>query len=160
MPRVVPSHDEPELSMTSDAQPRSDPSDLEVIYLQLVNTSLTPTSLLPGKTGSQPLTTYYTAEIPNYTCNNANGLTCYGAPAPGGQGFVFPRGEACPVGECCGTIVDGTSAQAPCRTPPPRPPSAATSRCACRAAAPISPAPSTASRSVAARRRCARAAST
>lgn len=92
----------------------TDPTSLDVIYLQLVNTTLGLGSTLPGKIGSQPRITYYTAQIPDYTCNNANGLTCYGAAPSGGQGLVFPRGEACPVGECCGTIVYGTSQQAPC----------------------------------------------
>jgi hypothetical protein len=43
----------------------------------------------------------YTVTIPNYPCGS--GLVCFGAAGPEADGG-FPKGAACPAGECCTTI--------------------------------------------------------
>lgn len=56
-------------------------------------------AVVPGKTANT-----YTVQIPNYPCNS--GLQCYGAGVPNAPlGSVFPKGAACPTGQCCDTVL-------------------------------------------------------
>lgn len=55
----------------------------------------------------------YTVTIPNYPCGT--GLLCFGASGPEEDGG-FPKGAACPSGECCTTVSWDVNPGCPTRT--------------------------------------------
>jgi len=67
---------------------------------------------VPGK--SQNI---YSVTLPNYSCDS--GLRCFGAISPSGLGQVFPKGAACPTGQCCDTILWNVNSGAQCPAPTP-----------------------------------------
>jgi hypothetical protein len=64
---------------------------------------------------------FYTVTIPNYPCGS--GLVCFGACGPGFDEDTglpdcsFPKGVACPTGECCTTITWDVNQQGVCPQP-------------------------------------------
>ena len=55
-----------------------------------------------------------TVTIPNYPCGS--GLVCFGATGPEADGG-FPKGAACPAGQCCTTVSWNVVANDPCPDP-------------------------------------------